>query len=364
MKKWVERFIEQFDWDSSGEGRTKHFKISEERATLLYMLDILNKHLFDVEGHPVRKVRETLDEYARDFLNPEEQDLERVLFRFRQFFTRHRIDEVTYVQKTFDAFRGIIWEFVDQLAEDVVSDRGDDSEVQDHFDQLKEAVESNSIDLLKNQSRKFIDSYIEHNFKKEKRRSTKVQKLSKNLDAVKQQLDEAEITARQDHLTGAYNRRSFDEHLHVERAVHSVTNKPMCMLSLDIDHFKKFNDNYGHAIGDFVLKEFVGILKGIFTKDKQFVARTGGEEFCVILSETDLGAAIRLAETVLSKVRNSAFVQDTTKLNFTVSIGVAQFHAGESEDGFMKRADEALYLSKKTGRNRMTVAEEDMGRAA
>ena len=357
MKKWVEKFIEQFDWDSSGEGRSEHFKISEERATLLYIIDSYSKYLIEVEGHPIRQVRESLDQFARDFLNPEEKNIDRDLFRFRQFFTKYRIDETSYVQKTFEDFRSIIWDFVDQLSEDFVADRQEDDEIQENFNELKDAVESNSIDLLKSQSRKFIDSYVEHSFKKEKRQTSRVKKLNQNLSAVKKQLDDAEASARKDHLTGAYNRRSFDEHIRIQKAVYEVGQKPQCLLMMDIDHFKKINDNYGHPIGDFILKECVGMLQKIFSKEGQFVARVGGEEFAVILADTSLEEAIALSERVLQQARSSAFVQDTAKLSFTLSIGVAEILPGQSVEQWLKRADQALYASKSSGRNRLTVAD-------
>ena len=169
MKKWVEKLIEQFDFEwadgQRGAGATAGDGggITEERATLLYIIDTFNKHLIDFDGHPVRKTREDLDEFAKELLSPKVQPVERVLFRFRQYFSTYRIDEAAYLQKTFEDFRSIIWDFVDQLAEDISEDQKDDFEVRQSLDELKEAVESNSISELKNQSRRLCfegKSYI------------------------------------------------------------------------------------------------------------------------------------------------------------------------------------------------------------
>ncbi|MEO0337547.1 MAG: GGDEF domain-containing protein, partial [Pseudomonadota bacterium] len=131
---------------------------------------------------------------------------------------------------------------------------------------------------------------------------------------------------------------------------------PSCLLALDIDHFKKFNDTYGHATGDFILIECVKLLKSLFPEDNHFVARTGGEEFSVVLAGTTVSEAQKLATIALQRIRDERFIEDGTELKFTMSMGLAQLMNGESVDSWMKRADEALYKSKQEGRNRLTLA--------
>ena len=362
MKKWVEKLIEQFDFDWS-DGRPKSGKhmetaasMSEERATLLYIIDVFNKHLIDFDGHPVRKTREMLDEFARELVHAEHQPMEKVLFRFRQFFSAYRIDEAAYLQKTFEDFRSIIWDFVDQLAEDISEELKEDLEVRTHLAQLKEAVESNSIAELKNQSRRFIDSYIEKQFKKEKRRSSKMKSIRKNLNTVKKQLGEANNTARVDHLTGAFNRKTFDEYTDQYWKLFKASRQPVTVMLVDIDHFKKINDSYGHDVGDFVLKELVTTLKSLFTREADLLARIGGEEFAILLPDFTSDHAMVKAEEVLNKVRGAAYVHDGREIRFTVSMGIAQLNEGENIAGWIKRADLALYNSKNTGRNKATLA--------
>lgn len=376
MKKWVEKLIEQFDFDlgSSGAGATGGKDgatpaalagMSEERATLLYILDTYNKHLIDFEGHPVRKVRETLDEFAKEILNPKERTgLERVLFRFRQFFSTYRVDEVTYFHKTFEDFRTIIWDFVDQLSEDLGDEQKEDFEIRQSLDQLKEAVESNSIDVLKNQSRKFIDCYVEKQFKKDKRRATRMKTIRKNLALVKKQLGEANNSARVDHLTQAYNRKTFDEYVSQHHKLFNASEQPVSLLLVDIDHFKKINDTYGHAIGDFVLKELVTTLKSLFTREADLLARIGGEEFAILLPDFKAEHAMKKAEEILAKVRAEVYVHEDQKIRFTVSIGCAEICRGEDPAAWMKRADLALYNSKNTGRNKATLAPAPLSRVA
>lgn len=373
MKKWVEKLVEQFDFDLSSNKQPARragevtseiaANMSEDRATLLYILDTYNKHLIDFQGHPVRKTRESLDEFTRDLLNPE-IDEERVLFRLRQFFSTYRVDETAYFHKTFEDFRTIIWDFVDQLAEDIGQEQKDDFEVRHSLEQLKEAVESNSIEVLKNHSRKFIDCYFDKQDKKDKRRAGRMKSIRKNLNMVKKQLGEANNAARVDHLTQAYNRKTFEEFMSQHTKLSEPSGQPVSLLLLDIDHFKKINDTFGHPVGDFVLKELVTLLKNMFTRDSDLVARIGGEEFAILLPDYNAENAMKKAEEVLQKVRSETYVQEGRELRFTVSVGIAQLASHETQEGWLKRADLALYNSKNTGRNKATLAPAPLQRVA
>lgn len=366
MKKWMEKLIEQFDFDWEKDGKRSEARpsMSEDRATMLFILDIYNKHLMEIDGHPVRKTREILDEFAKELISSSEKENERILFRLRQFFSTYRLDETTYFKKTFEDFRTIIWDFVDQLAEDVGSEQKDDFEIQQSLHELKEAVESNSIEDLKNRSRKFIDSYIEKQFKKDKRRATRMKSIRKSLTKVKKQLGEASSAARTDHLTNAYNRKTFDEYCQHFSKILQASGQSCSLILLDIDHFKKINDSYGHPVGDFVLRELVEALKAIFSRESDMIARIGGEEFAVLLPDYNAEQALQKAEDLMAKVRSETFVHEQHQIRFTISVGIAQLTSSEKVEDWVKRADLALYNSKNTGRNRATVAPSPLSRVA
>jgi len=358
MKKWVQKLVEQFDfdWNESSATGDKELHLSEDRATLLYIIDTYNKHLIETDRHPVRKVREVLDEFAKELVKPKSPHLERTLFRFRQFFTGYRIDEYSYIQKTFDDFRNIVWDFVDQLSEDLDESHTADDEIKASLQELKEAVESNSIESLKSQSRKFIDIYMEHQFRRDSSKQKRMDKMEKNLTVVKKKLVEAHQSMKFDHLTSAYNRKSFDEQLQQQHKLYGLRQTPVSLIALDIDHFKRINDSYGHAIGDCILKECVRLLQEIFGRPGDFVARVGGEEFAVILPDFDADKACIKASEGLKRIANEIYVHEGVQIRFTVSMGVAELAPGESVDSWVRRSDEALYQSKNSGRNRYTLA--------
>lgn len=359
MKKWVEKLVSQFDfeWSEDSPENGKPSGLSEDRATLLYMLDQYNKNLVEVDGHPVRRVREILDGLAKEIIAPKDKNsVDEVLFRLRQFFSAYRLDETTYVQKTFDELRAIIWENVSQLSNDLGEEQKDDFAIRQSLDDLKEAVESNSIGVLKKESKKFIDCYLEKQVKKDKRRTSTMKSIRKNLNKVKKQLGEASTAANTDHLTSAFNRKTFDEYSHQHWSLHQASQGPVSLLLVDIDHFKKINDTFGHPIGDFVLKELVGTLKGIFSRESDLIARIGGEEFAILMPDYTASQAMIKAEELMAKVRKETYVQEHHQIRFTVSIGIAQLSDGEEVNSWIKRADLALYHSKNTGRNRATLA--------
>jgi len=162
--------------------------------------------------------------------------------------------------------------------------------------------------------------------------------------------------AATDPLTGVPNRRSFEAtaRREVERARRYA--KPFAVLALDIDHFKRINDTYGHDVGDIVLKRLSQIcLEKLRVTD--FLARLGGEEFAMLLPETDIDAAATLAERLRTAIATTPIATPKGALPITVSLGVAQYAPNEPTiDAALKRADEALYEAKHSGRNKVVVA--------
>jgi len=173
----------------------------------------------------------------------------------------------------------------------------------------------------------------------------------KELSELNDQLTRISLT---DGLTQIENRRSLNERLH-EMWQHSVRlHEPISLVMCDIDKFKSVNDNYGHQAGDSVLKEFAQVLKGE-AREIDRVGRYGGEEFLLVLPGTVLDAAVTFAERLREKVEGHTFTYEGGTLKRTMSCGVASSPHPKvrDEDSLLRAADDALYVAKETGRNRV-----------
>ncbi len=173
-----------------------------------------------------------------------------------------------------------------------------------------------------------------------------------------QKLEQATETisrlARTDELTGLHNRRSFNENFSLAISTARRHNVPLSLVSIDLDHFKRVNDDYGHRAGDQVLQMCASLLLEM-VREEDIVARWGGEEFIIVLLYTDGDSAITLAERVRSRFEQTP--APLVPYAITASFGVAQFKQEcETEDALLRRVDDALYSAKSQGRNRVIVA--------
>ena len=172
--------------------------------------------------------------------------------------------------------------------------------------------------------------------------------LRKRNRQLTEQVARLDELARRDHLTGLFNRRTFDERLRVQ-----IRHEPLSVLMVDIDYFKKVNDSYGHAAGDAILEGVARRLLGhVRTEDGPY--RYGGEEFVLLarVQEQDLA---EVAQRLLHAL-NGGYRVENRLIPITVSIGCATRVPGESAAALMRRADETLYLAKKKGRCRVELA--------
>ncbi len=184
------------------------------------------------------------------------------------------------------------------------------------------------------------------------------QKLDASRDdiaALQRDLDEVRRESMLDPLTKIFNRKSFDEGLLKSFNEAAGEGTPLCLMLLDIDHFKRFNDTWGHQTGDQVLRLVAMTLKSNI-KGKDMAARYGGEEFAAILPETDLEGAIIVADNIRKAIQAKELLKRSTneKLGrITASMGVAMYKPGDTPASLIERADRCLYAAKHAGRNRV-----------
>ncbi|WP_394129953.1 GGDEF domain-containing protein [Shewanella maritima] len=181
-----------------------------------------------------------------------------------------------------------------------------------------------------------------------------IHSLGQELTTLKSEMDNLSKVAMTDELTSLNNRRSYEMFAQEQVVLFNEKHVTCCLLVIDIDHFKQFNDTYGHLVGDKVLA-YVALALKQAVKGEDFVARYGGEEFVIILPDTRLEDAVNLAEKIRLRIAQKQLTigkENKQQLgNITVSIGVTSIQTGDDEDTLLARADEQLYNAKGSGRN-------------
>jgi diguanylate cyclase len=186
----------------------------------------------------------------------------------------------------------------------------------------------------------------------------RLQESTAEVGRLKDHLEEVRRDAAIDALTKLANRKAFDDELERVCAEAETNKQPVTLAVLDIDHFKTFNDTWGHQTGDQVLRYVSGII-GKAAVAPRFAARYGGEEFAIIFPDERAGEVLNVLEEIRKEVCSRKLRRRSTNEDLgaiTLSAGLAQLRPGEDAAGLIERADEALYASKRAGRNRVTAA--------
>ena len=183
-----------------------------------------------------------------------------------------------------------------------------------------------------------------------------IKMLVDNIQWLEAEVDKMLFATQIDALTGIYNRRYLDENIRTLINGLSRSNGMLSLIMIDIDHFKEYNDTYGHSQGDICLKEVAETLSKSLQRTGDFAVRYGGEEFAVILPNTDESGVIKIAEKLLENIRNLNIRHEKSAAAdcVTISIGATTGFADYKQTGeeYVNRADEMLYMSKQTGRNK------------
>lgn len=193
---------------------------------------------------------------------------------------------------------------------------------------------------------------------KKQAESQQINALSGQVATLREELEKTRDETRRDPLTGIFNRRALDEYLTSLIDNNRLRRQSFAVLMLDIDNFKAVNDNYGHLVGDQVIRAMAGACVDVLRED-DFVARFGGEEFVAVMPGASRRAASRRADKLRAAIANTRFSLPAENredyLNLTISIGVTEFQQGDARPELIERADQALYQAKQNGKNQVVA---------
>ncbi|OMH39582.1 GGDEF domain-containing protein [Motiliproteus sp. MSK22-1] len=228
----------------------------------------------------------------------------------------------------------------------------------DNLDQLQKSVRAQLSNIVR-----VVDTYREEQVIRENKAEERLAHLQKQVVEMEQKaaivqehLEEQRLRALSDPLTGLPNRAAYDDSITMLRAESIAQNKPLTLVVADLDHFKAVNDGFGHLAGDKVLRLVAKILRGGL-RESDVICRYGGEEFVIVMPNTDSSQALEVVEKLRRVMEQSPFNFKGKPVRVTMSFGIAQNLADEAPDGLFSRADRALYAAKEAGRNRCILAE-------
>jgi diguanylate cyclase len=255
--------------------------------------------------------------------------------------------------------------------EEILGADGDyNTHLKEHIDELKTSINfSKSLEEVKtavlsrlNTINEAIETKAQHD-KRSKEESDRyashirqdLERMKKDILTAKERSKHLEEELLKDSLTGVFNRRAYDRLIEQEFNRYVRYGTVFSVILFDVDHFKKINDTYGHAVGDKCLTEIISRVRPVL-RESDFLARYGGEEFIILLPETDNSSAVKVAEKLRSVVENIEFLHKKKSVKVTISLGVTEAAPGDKNyQEIFTRMDQAMYAAKHAGRNRVEI---------
>jgi len=292
-------------------------------------------------------------------------DIKKHLLQERQDMARFLSQISSQLNALGNQTQGISDAFVQGNKKRNLLDQSFTQQMQDLQENSANATELDSLKQLISSSLENITQQLQQHQQQEKaaqqqtqqkidQLSSEIKRLENESSMLETQLQQARHLAFKDPLTQLPNRLAYDERLEAELARFRRTGTPLSMAIWDIDFFKKINDNFGHKAGDKTL-QIIGRLLQQHCRKMDFIARFGGEEFVMLLPDTDSQAALIIAEKLRKTIEKTGFNSGGHKIRITVSCGISQFNPDDTAEAVFKRADAALYKAKNNGRNQCVI---------
>ena len=327
------------------------------------VLRVLGDVSFDVEGEKSAGFRQRCDAWARHLLigaaHPEGAHgdaQERSGRDFRglgRLMGVRRRAEVEVVRR----LRELVGHTAERIARLCSEVEDGDRRLAASLGQLQAAAADGDVSAL----RAHVDATVELAEtifdERRARHAAELEAVGQHLCELRGELEQARHEASTDPLTQVFNRASLDRHLDAVVQLAGFTDEPASLLMVDVDHFKRINDEHGHVVGDHALRGVADNIVRVASRRTDFVSRYGGEEFAVILADTPHRGAARVAERLVAIMnRGPIAIPDGPSLAVTVSVGVATLQPGERPEEWIRRVDQALYAAKNGGRDRYVLA--------
>ncbi len=247
--------------------------------------------------------------------------------------------------------REVIWVFVRNFTQSFSTEEAADERLQEQLARLERLVDASDVAQLKREMLDTVGTLTQELGERRERQRAQMATLGETVRALGDELASARRDGETDPLTRLFNRKALDAYVEESVQMFAAFRQDTCLLLVDVDHFKAINDASGHLVGDDVLRQVADGLARVFMRKSDFVARYGGDEFAVVLRETTLADAGRIAERVLSRVRTLRIPAGDRQVGVTVSIGAAALGREDDAKRWFERADRGLYAAKAASRD-------------
>ena len=335
--------------------------------TVVGMLRALGRYAFDISGVDTAVFRRQSEAWAEHLAigaphptrvrsGEAESAADRDWAGARQFVLKRRQDECDYIARSIGDLREVVADLTQRLATTLVEDQESDRHLSDNVERLRSSATVTSFEVLRREVALVTELLSALLDDRRHRVRAQLLELDLKIAALSEELHEVKHESSLDGLTRVYNRSAFDRTFLRLHRIGALSAQPSCVMMTDLDNLKLINDRHGHRSGDEALRLFADFLVRSFPRRSDFIARYGGDEFVAILPQTRVGQSERLARRFLDGIRRLTVAQDDQSFTMTASIGLAELKRGEDADGWLERADRALYQAKASGRDQLVIA--------
>jgi diguanylate cyclase len=361
--------IRKKDADTPGTKElSKQLQDSEERRDFFLLviralLVFIKDYSLDIKEINAEGFKKRIDNLTGRFISVNKQKT------LQSAFEKHKKIILSFIKRQKEYLRDREKEFrdiIDLLTKGMASVDAENQIFNQKIYKQSEKIEKitllDDIKKIKTALKHEIEKVRETIREKQTKDREQLEVLTRQVEALNVDLEKAKEESMKDGLTGVYNRLAFDRYMKNLEERNTVTQQPFSILVLDIDDFKVINDTYGHTIGDRVILALIQKCTKVIRKE-DFLARYGGDEFVIVLPNASLKNASKKAGSICKSVAATRYalsdVKEGLNLSFTVSIGVSAYEKGDTTAAVTDRADNALYLAKKSGKG-LVFTERDL----